>query len=316
MESNSIKGHLFAIFTVIVWGTTFIATKILLKELTPIEILFIRFVLGFIALTLFSPKRLGFTKKAHEVLFMAAGLCGVTLYFLLENIALTYSFASNVGIIISIAPFFTAIVSHIFLDNEKFKLNFIIGFLVAITGIVVISLNGSAVLKLNPIGDVLTILAALVWAFYSVLTKKISSLHYNTILTTRRVFFYGIIFMVPALFVMDFSPNLQLFTQPKIIFNLLYLGLGASALCFVIWNLAIRMLGPVKTSVYIYASPVVTVITSALVLHERITPIAVIGTALTLTGLIISELKIGKAKENEEQALEGIDLLPPQGIQP
>lgn len=316
MESNTLKGHLFALFTVIVWGTTFIATKLLLVDLTPIEILFIRFIMGFVALTVFYPKRLGFTTKEQELLFMGAGLCGVTLYFLLENIALTYSFASNVGIIISIAPFFTAIVSHIFLDSEKFKVNFIIGFLFAITGIIVISLNGSAVLKLNPLGDILTILAALVWAFYSVLTKKISALNYNTILTTRRVFFYGLIFMIPALFIMDFSPSLQLFTKPKVVFNLMYLGLGASALCFVIWNSAIRILGPTKTSVYIYASPVVTVITSALVLHERITPIAIVGTILTLTGLIISELKTGEAKESKEQIIDDPSLITSQGIRP
>lgn len=297
MESNTLKGHLFALFTIMIWGTTFIATKILLVNLTPIEILFIRFVMGFIALTVFYPKRLGFASKEREFLFMGAGLCGVTLYFLLENIALTFTFASNVGIIISVAPFFTAIVSHIFLENEKFKPNFIVGFLFAITGIATISLNGSAILKLNPMGDILTLLAALVWAFYSVLTKKISALNLNTILTTRRVFFYGLLFMIPALFLMDFSPELNLLTDPKIMFNLLYLGLGASALCFVAWNSAICILGPVKTSIYIYATPVITIVTSAIVLHEEITPVAILGTVLTLAGLIISELKFGKAKE-------------------
>ncbi|MDD4599539.1 MAG: DMT family transporter, partial [Negativicutes bacterium] len=86
-----------------------------------------------------------------------------------ENIALTYTFASNVGGIISIAPFFTAIFAHLFLDGEKLRWQFFIGFAVAIIGIFLISFNGSSHLKLNPTGDILAVLAAMVWAAYSVL---------------------------------------------------------------------------------------------------------------------------------------------------
>ena len=73
--------------------------------------------------------------------------------------------------------------------------------------------------------------------------------------------------------------------------NLLYLGLGASALCFVTWNFAVKELGAVKTSVYIYLVPVVTVVTSALVLGERLTPLSGVGTGLTLAGLLLSEYR-------------------------
>ena len=138
-------------------------------------------------------------------------------------------------------------------------------------------------------GDLLALLAAFVWACYSVLTKKISSFGYPTGLTTRRIFFYGILFMIPALFLFDFELNLNRVADPVCLLNSIYLGLGASALCFVTWNFAVKVLGTIKTSVYIYMVPVITVTASVLILHERITLPTGIGIALTLTGLFVSE---------------------------
>ncbi len=86
-----------------------------------------------------------------------AALCGICLYYLLENIALTYTMASNVGVIISVAPFFTAILSHLFMKSEgKLRINFFIGFVVEMAGVMLISFNGSK-LELNPMGDILAV---------------------------------------------------------------------------------------------------------------------------------------------------------------
>ncbi len=298
MENRNKAGHLCALLTIIIWGTTFISTKILLVDFQPVEILFFRFVMGLLALLTIYPHRLKTTTKRQELTFALAGLCGICLYYLLENIALTYTMASNVGVIISVAPFFTAIMSHLFLKEEgKLRANFFIGFVVAMIGIFLISFNGSK-LELNPVGDLLALLAAFVWACYSILTKKISSYGYHTILTTRRVFFYGILFMIPTLFMFDFHLELSRFTNPVYLFNIIFLGLGASALCFVSWNLAVKVLGAVKTSIYIYMVPVITVVTSTLILHEQITALSIIGTLLTLAGLFLSERKTMRKEVN------------------
>ena len=298
-RKEEITGHILAFITIFIWGTTFISTKVLLKAILPIEILFLRFTIGLIILSIVYPKRLKIKGKKQELYFAAAGLCGVTLYYLLENIALTYTFASNVGIIISIAPFFTGIFAHLFLEGEKLKPQFFVGFIIALTGIFLISFNGFSVLKLNSVGDILAVLAAVVWAAYSILTKKISSFHYNTVQTTRRIFFYGLVFMIPALFIFGFNPNIDLMMQPVNLFNILFLGLGASALCFVTWNSAVKILGAVKTSVYIYMVPVITVATSIIILREKISGIAVLGIVLTLAGLFISESKISVKRKEE-----------------
>lgn len=301
MNNKNTLGHISAILTVLIWGTTFISTKVLLSHFTPIEILFFRFSLGFIALLLIYPHKLVLTDKKQEKLFMLAGLCGVTLYFLFENIALTYSFASNIGVIVSISPFITGILTHFFLKQEKLKLSFFLGFFVSITGVALISFNGSTVLKLNPIGDILAVLAAATWSIYSIVTKKISDYKYNTIQVTRRIFFYGLIFMLPALFFFDFHIGIDRFKEPLLLFNILFLGFGASAVCFVTWNLSLKLLGVLKTSVYIYAVPVITVAFSAFILKEKITSIAMVGTFLTLAGLFISEnrINIKKGEKNE-----------------
>ncbi|HWT75592.1 MAG TPA: DMT family transporter [Mobilitalea sp.] len=290
-KDKNTTGHVIALFTIIIWGTTFISTKILLREFTPFEILFIRFVISIVALTIAAPSRMIMKNKKHEIIFVFAGLTGITLYYLLENIALTYSMASNIGVVLSVAPMFTAILAHFFLEGEKLRFNFFLGFLVAIVGICIISFDGSENLRLNPIGDFLAILAAFVWAIYSILTRKISTYGYNTIHVTRRTFLYGILFMIPAMFIFGFDIKAEQVIKPVNLFNILFLGLGASALCFVTWNYAVKLLGAVKTSVYIYLVPVVTVITSILVLHEKITRMAAIGMILTLLGLVISESK-------------------------
>jgi drug/metabolite transporter (DMT)-like permease len=299
MEKNKSIGHFAALITILIWGTTFISTKILLVAFEPIEILFFRFIMGFLALIVAYPHRLQGTTKKQEVIFATAGLCGVCLYYLLENIALTYTLASNVGVIISVAPFFTVILTHLFMKNEeRLRANFFIGFVVAMAGICLISFNGSK-MQLNPLGDILAVAAALVWAIYSVLTRKISGFGYHTIQTTRRIFAYGILFMIPALFFFDFHLDLERFGKPVYLFNIIFLGLGASALCFVTWNFAVKVLGAVKTSIYIYMIPVITVVTSVLVLREKITGMAIVGTLLTLAGLVISESKFRTRKRGE-----------------
>ena len=288
MDKKTTLGHITAMITIVIWGTTFISTKILLVDFTPIEILFFRFLLGLLVLMAVYPKRLRIKDKKQELTFAEAGLCGICLYYLLENIALTYTMASNVGVIISVAPFFTAVLSHVFLKTEeKLRARFFVGFIVAMTGIYLISFSGRK-LEMNPVGDILAIVAAFVWAIYSLLTRKISSYGYHIIGSTRRIFTYGILFMLPFLFVFDFSLDMQKVIKPENALNLIYLGLGASALCFVTWNYAVGVLGAVKTSVYIYIVPVITVVTSVIVLKEEITWMAAIGIGLTLIGLFLS----------------------------
>ena len=291
MRNSLAAGRLAALLTIGIWGTTFISTKLLLADIRPVEILLLRFAIGFCALLAACPRRLRTADWRQELTLAAAGLCGVCLYYLLENVALTLTTASNVGVILSSAPLFTAILSRLLMGaEEKIRPRFLLGFAAAMAGILMLSLGGSR-LALKPAGDLLAVLAALVWGCYAILSRKISGFGYPVILTTRRTFFYGLLFMIPLLFTLDGGLEPARFVKEFHWLHLLYLGLGASALCFVTWNAAVRRLGAVKTSVYIYLAPVITVAASAVVLGEKATALQAAGIALTLGGLLLSEGK-------------------------
>ncbi|WP_087434233.1 DMT family transporter [Paenibacillus apiarius] len=300
---SSAAGHLAALLTILIWGTTFISTKVLLMDFSPFEILFFRFAIGYAALLAVYPRFVKSKNIREELLFAAAGFCGVTMYFLLENIALTYTLASNVGIIASVAPFFTAVMAHFFFKGESLQPLFFAGFAVAMLGIILIAFNGSYILRLNPKGDILAVLACIFWATYSILMRKISGLGYHNIGCTRRVFFYGLLFMLPSLLLSDSHLGLERFAEPVNLLNILFLGLGASALCFVTWNWCVGVLGAIKTSAYIYLVPVITIAASYLFLHEPITGTALLGTLLTLAGLFLSE-----TKHKEKTKLKEVDI--------
>lgn len=288
LKNKIILGHVCVIVTVFIWGTTFIATKVLLQHFTPIEILFIRFVLGFMILLLIYPHRLKIRDRKQELTFIGAGFCGICLYYLLENIALTYTEASNVGVIVSVTPLFTAVLNRFIERNSKFDWHFFMGFLLAIAGIILITFQDGNI-QWNPLGDGLALLAAFVWSCYSLLTKKISTYDYPVIQTTRRIFMYGLLLMIPFLFFMDFQFDIVRIMDTKYIGNFLFLGIGASALGFIAWNFAVSVLGTIKTSVYIYMVPVITIFTAFLVLNEKVTIMTLLGVILTIVGLILSE---------------------------
>lgn len=287
--SSKLWGHVLALLTVLIWGTTFASTKVLLATWTPVEILVMRFVLGLVFLSLMCPRWLPWAGWRRELLLAGAGLCGVTLYFLLENVALTYSQASNVGVIVSVTPFLTALLAHAFLKGERLTRRFALGFVLSVGGIALMMLNGRYVLHLNPLGDTLALLAALAWAVYSVLMKKAGQTGSSVIRMTQRVFVYGLVMMVPCLLLFETSTSFLARGNLASWGNILYLGAMASAFCFAVWNRVVKQLGAMQASVYIYLVPVIAVVSSAVVLHERLTSVALAGTGLTLLGVIVSE---------------------------
>ena len=290
-------GHLVAIFTITVWGATFISTKVLLRHFTPVEILLLRFVMGMLALWIASPKFMPRQKRWHELYFAGAGFSGLAMYYLCENIALEYGDASVVGVLVSSAPLFAGIFGAIFL-HTPLKPGFFIGFAVAIGGLSLISFDGSAG-HVQPIGVVLSLCGAIMWGIYSTLTNKIAACGYPTLAATRRIFMYGVLFILPVAQVKGFRVQAVLTAGGVEIGNLLFLGLGASALCFLTWNHAVSILGSVKACVYIYASPVVTVLLAAVILHERMDGQTILGTVLVLTGLLLSEGRFPLRKETQ-----------------
>ena len=291
MKSKTATGHLLALFVTIVWGSAFVATKVLLRAFHPIEIIIFRFLIAWFVLFLCSPKPLLPKSWKSELPFIGAGLTGLTLYFILENFALSYTFASNVGIIIAAAPMFTALLVWASHRSARPHWTFFAGFVIALTGIALVSLAGGESFGLNPLGDLLTLGAAFSWGAYGVLVEVIQPQGYTDLQATRKIFFWGLVFTVPFVFINHLDLSLGRFAAPEMLFTILYLGVGSSALCFVFWNKATAYIGSVATNVYIYLTPVITVIASALILGEPIRPSSLGAIALILLGLWLSQRK-------------------------
>ena len=303
-------GYLLAIVTVIIWGITFVCTKSLLQDFSALEILFFRFIIAYIGLWIMNPKNEKIAKK-DNLLFCFAGLSGVVLYQFSENIAINFTTASNVSVIVSICPLFTAIIAQIFLKEKHITPFFILGFIISIIGVFFVSLNGNIQLKINPKGDLLALFAGICWGFYSLFVSMINKKEYNLICSTRRIFFFAVIFMIPLMIIgnnisnitansdlinsmnvnLNFSENIQRFKNFLNVGNLLFLGLLASGFCFSAWNKACKLVGTVKISFGIYLIPVVTIIFAFFTLHEKISFMGLLGAILTITGLFISNIK-------------------------
>jgi drug/metabolite transporter (DMT)-like permease len=280
---------LMAVFTVVVWGTTFVSTKILIGcGVTPVSIFFYRFLLAYVAIWFFCPKRVWADTKKDEFLLFGAGLTGGSLYFVAENTALELTLASNVSLIVSTAPLLTAFLSHAFVKGEKLKRTLIYGSLLALTGVAFVVYNGSFILRIKPAGDVLALAASVMWGLYTIILKQLDS-RYPVLFITRKVFFYGIISLLPVFCLTPLTVDPVVIFHPTVWGNLFFLGFIASMLCYILWNMAVKHLGAIRTTNYIYFMPLVTLATSAAVIHETITLVALLGAALILGGVYLAE---------------------------
>ena len=280
--------HLLAVGVVAVWGTTFVNTKILYNSgLTPSEIFFLRFIIAYVAIWFISPRKLFTNSWRDEGTMLLLGITGGSLFFVAENSAVALTYVNNVSFITSTSPLVTVILGIVFVKSIKATWTLIVGSLIAIVGVGLVIFNGSFILHLNPWGDLLALLTAVCWAVYTLLMKSVSE-RYSAVFITRKLFFYGLLTVLPMFLIDPWTVSLATLLTPKVAFNLLLLGLVASFLCFALWTVVIERLGVMTASNYQYLNPITTVVASAIWLSEPMTAIAYIGSALILIGVIVS----------------------------
>lgn len=240
--------HLIAILTVGIWGLTFISTKVLIEHgLSPQEIFLLRFLMAYLGIWFISPRKLFADNWKDELWLLWGGVTGGSFYFFTENTALEITLATNVAFIVCTAPLLTTILSLLIYKKEKATAGLVGGSLLALAGVALVVYNGHFILKISPLGDFLTLLAAFSWAFYSLIMKKMSG-RYRTTFITRKIFFYGILTILPAFILHPWQFSLSGLWQPAVWMNLLFLGVLASLVCFVVWNIILKQLGTVRAS--------------------------------------------------------------------
>jgi len=286
MRKERLLGHIFTFTTITIWSVAFVSNKALLAYISPIENMILRFSIAYLLLLLLYPRLIPL-QFVDEVRFFLLGFLGIFVYFLLENFALKYTQAANVGLYMGALPLFTAIFAHFLTKDERLNRNIIIGFLVAIVGIALILLDGVG-FQVRLKGDLLAILAALVFALYSV-ALKLAPKGYHYIVITRKSFLYGILLMVCYFLLSGKSFHLQALTITVVWSNILFLGLLSSGLAFILWQQGIERIGAMSASNYIYLVPLITAITGIVALGEKLTIKMVIGAILILIGLFIAQ---------------------------
>ena len=285
-ELGELSGHLIALATICVWGSTFIFSQTLLDVFTPVQIMLLRFFVAYAVLWCMYPKTEKTTARDNLGIFFMS-LFADTVYFLCENNALRYTLASNVSILVASAPIWTAVLAHFFIKGNKLRKNTVYGSLIALVGVALVVFNGTVVLKFNPFGDMLSMAAAICWALYSVMITRYIH-RFSSFFLMRRMTFFAILTTLPLAFFMgELNMPLYEFADPHKLFCIAFLGIFGSGISYVTWNIATRRLGIVKVNTYIYVNPFVTLVTGALFLHEPITLMSVIGALLIICGVII-----------------------------
>jgi len=280
--------HTIAFITVVIWGSTFISTKLLIQNgLSPAQIFTLRFLLAYVLMLAVSHRRFFAKSLKDELLLMALGASGGSVYFLAENCALQYSTATNVSLIVCSCPLFATIFFCLFFKGVSLKRSQAVGAVLAFLGMAAVVLNGQFVLHLSPLGDSLAFAACLSWAVYSILMKTITS-RYGSGFITRKVFFYGLLTIAPYYAFFPESPSVAVFMRPAVVGNLLFLGVVASFACFLTWTWCIRKIGAMQATNYVYLNPVATIVFATWILDEHITPWFVLGTVLIIVGLYLS----------------------------
>ena len=301
MAANKLVYFIIALLVVAIWGVTFISTKVLINAgLEPAWIFVIRFVMAYAGIWLVQAfgkekPRLWSRSLRDEAVLLLLGVSGGSLYFMAENSALAYTQASNVSFIVCTAPLLTAIFTLLYrrfskgefaASMEPIRLNWalILGTILALTGVALLSFGGKGV-EVNARGDLLALAAAVCWGAYSLYVSKMTA-DYGEVFVTRKVFFYGLLTIVPFMIGSHF-PAVEL-KQPVVIWNLLFLGIIASLVCFVVWNRVLKELGNVTATNFVYLNPFFTLATAIIVLGERLTPLSALGSLSIIAGVFIA----------------------------
>ncbi len=289
-RNNTWIYHLVAFATVAIWGCTFVSTKVLmLNGLSPAQIFTLRFLIAYVMMLAVYHSRLWADSWRDELKMMLLGISGGSLYFLSENEAMNFTSTTNTSLIVCSCPLFaTLLVRLVYRSTTRISMMQLGGSLLAFAGMVIVVLNGRFVLHLSPLGDALAFTACLSWSVYSLLMKWVSA-KYGAAFITRKVFFYGVLTILPYYIFYPTLPTAAVLTKPVVVGNLAFLGCLASMICFLTWNWCISKLGAVKATNWVYFNPITTMIFASWVLDEKITPYFLAGATCILLGMFVAD---------------------------
>ena len=283
--------RLMLLSSVIFWGWSFVATKVVLHYMAPVEIIGLRLLLGLPILGLIILKRgVRFQYSRREWGVVVAASIVLIAHFIIQITGLIDTSATNTGWIISVTPAVIAVLSFFILKERLNRLQ-VVGVVTATVGIIALVSKGdfSSVEWLSSKGDWLVLASAFTWAIYTVLTRDISRRHRPLGVSFILMLFTALPIWVWMIFTSDFSKFAHLPAEP--IWALLFLGIVCLGLAFWFWQEGISKLGAAKAGFFLYLEPLATTALAVPYLGEEFGFFAALGGALVLIGVYLAERK-------------------------
>lgn len=298
-NTHTRQGIVLAVVTTMIWAGNFIIARSVIHKISPVSLAFYRWLF---ATLLLLPVSWSYVKadwalfKKHFWYFVPTALAGITLFNTLVYIAGHYTSAINLALIgTTSSPVFSVIMAAVFL-KEKIQLKHYVGLLLCITGVLILIAKGSFISLLNfhfSTGDLWVLGGAFFFAVYNILVrKKPQAIHAFSFLFF--IFLLGTVMLVPA-FLIEQNKVAPITWDKEVIFSVLYLSLGASVICFILWNKAIRLIGAAQTALFGNLIPVFSSLAAVIILNEQFKKIHFISSIFVFLGLLIANLKWKKA---------------------
>ena len=271
----------------VIWGLTFLSTKVAVVELKPMTLALMRFVIA----SLLLPPIAWLSKTSLAIrpkdlpLIALSGFAGITLYFFFENNGIMRLSASESSIIVGTIPVLTLLVDVVFY-RRRMKPAVIIGILLSFLGVALIVVRSEAA-KASPGGYFFMIGAAISWIAYTFITKPIAG-RYSLLSITFWQIFFGMLGCVP--FALAEGQDISHISAP-VILNVLFLGVLASAIGYWLYVIVLDRLDASRSSVFINLIPVVSIVASFILLGERLAPLQALGGAAAIVGVYLATTK-------------------------
>jgi drug/metabolite transporter (DMT)-like permease len=288
MSSSKLLTYVEALFAVIVWGASFIATKVALREISPITIVWLRFLMGVIILgtTVVLQKQFAFPARNEWIYFALLGFLGITFHQWLQSNGLQTSEAGTTAWIVATTPVFMALLGW-FLLRERLGWTRGAGILLAFAGVLIVVSKGNfrsiSIGRVGAPGDVLILVSAVNWAVFSALSRRGLRSHHPSLMMFYVMSFGWLFTSILALATNGLADIGQLTGNGWM--AVAFLGIFCSGLAYIAWYDALKALTTAQTGVFLYIEPLVAVVVAFFVLGETITSASLLGGAIIIFGV-------------------------------
>ncbi len=289
MKTHAIK-YWKPLAATIFWGSSFIATKFALAEVTPPQLILIRMIIAITLLTsiaIYTKRDFSIKFKSHSWIFLLALVA--VFHLMIQIYGLKFTSASNTGWIVGMAPVFIAILGFFFM-KESITLIKAAGIIVAFFGLLLLISHGdfSKIDFLKNKGDFLVLGSAFTWGVYSIINKKVS-LQYSPLMTILYLFIAMAIIISPIVLSGDFV-NTIFHISSNVWIAILFLGIFCSGVSYVLWAQALKEMEAAKAGAFLYFEPFVTVIAAWIFLNESITFLMILSGIIITVGVLLVNL--------------------------